>query len=102
MKKSVERLVVGGREYPCRITMGAMLRYKEETGRDAADISDSTDIMTFLWCCVRSACNADHLHFDMSLMDFLDAVDAGQAAGFAGQLAEDTVSVKKKRQLFKR
>ena len=28
------RISVGGRELPCRLTMGAMLLFKRETGKD--------------------------------------------------------------------
>ena len=62
--------------YPCRPTMGAMLRFKRETGREVTDISEDaiTDLCTFLWCCVVSASKADNVNFDMPLMDFADSI----------------------------
>lgn len=33
--KKINRINVGGRELPCRVTMGAMVRFKRETGKDA-------------------------------------------------------------------
>ena len=56
--------------------MGAMLRFKRETGKEVTDMDGGslTDICTFLWCCIVSACKADGITFDMSLMEFADAV----------------------------
>ena len=43
---------VDGQKFPCRPTMGAMLRFKQETGREVTEMKgDSlTDICTHLWC----------------------------------------------------
>ena len=53
-----------------------MLRFKRETGRDATQMEGGSinDICTFLWCCVCSACKADGIEFNMSLMDFADNI----------------------------
>ena len=73
----MKRIKVNGQEYPCRITMGAMLRYRNETGNDVGTMrsDDLSGLITFLWCCVASACNADRVEFGMSLMDFADRID---------------------------
>lgn len=73
--KKVE-ITINGKSYPCRQTMGAMLRFKRETGKEVTDMDGGslTDICTFLWCCIVSACKADGIPFDMSLMEFADAV----------------------------
>ena len=56
--------------------MGAMLRFKNETGREVTDIDGGfSDLCTYLWCCVVSACNKDNMNFDMSLMDFADSIN---------------------------
>ncbi len=56
--------------------MGAMLRFKRETGREVTEIDPSSlsDLCTYLWCCVVSACKHDGVEFDMSLMDFADSI----------------------------
>ncbi len=86
--KKVE-IVINGKAYPCRETMGAMLRFHRETGRDATkmDPSSVSDLCTYLWCCVSSACKADGTDFGMSLMDFADAVTAGDMTAWAAGLA---------------
>lgn len=67
---------INGKAYPCRPTMGAMLRFKNETGREVTDTDNGfSDLCTYLWCCVVSACSKDNINFDMSLMDFADSID---------------------------
>lgn len=70
-------ITINGKHYPCRQTMGAMLRFKQETGREITDIEQGnfSDICTFLWCCVVSACKHDGVEFGLSLMDFADSID---------------------------
>jgi hypothetical protein len=69
-------VVVNGVAYPCHPTMGAMLRFKKETGKEITEIkSDSlTDLCTYLYCCVASASSASGKAFGMSLMEFADAL----------------------------
>ena len=69
-------ITVNGVAYPCGLTMGAMLRFREQTGRDVSQIDPTnfTDLCTYLWCCVVSASNRENKSFDMSLMDFADAL----------------------------
>lgn len=95
---SMMKVNVGGTEYPCRVTMGAMLRYKRETGRDISDISERlTDVVTWLWCCVASACAADGVEFGFSLQDFADRVEPSQMNAFiaAQNAATDSGGEKK-------
>lgn len=66
---------IDGQEYPCRQTMGAMLRFKQETGKEVTEIGGNlSDICAYLFCCVASACKKDNVPFDMSLMDFADSI----------------------------
>lgn len=59
------------------MTMGAMLRFKRETGREVSEMDEKSlsDLMTLLWCCVASASRADNLSFSYSLEDFCDKID---------------------------
>lgn len=80
---SMMKVNVGGTELPCRVTMGAMLRYKRETGHDISEISEQlTDVVTWLWCCVASACAADGVEFGYSLQDFADRVEPSAMNAF--------------------
>ena len=69
-------ITINGQAYPCRQTMGAMLRFRRETGREVTQMGADalSDMAVYLWCCVRSACQADGVAFDMDLMAFLDSL----------------------------
>lgn len=75
MKEKVE-VIINGEAFPCRTTMGAMLRFKRETGKEINEVADwsFTNLCTFLWCCVASASKADGKNFNLSLIDFADSV----------------------------
>lgn len=69
-------VTINGAAYPCRPTMGAMLRFKKETGKEITEITDKsfTDLCTYLYCCVASASAADKVNFNLSLLEFADAL----------------------------
>ena len=73
----MQKIVVNGKEYPCRITMGAFLLFHEKTGREANEMSSKSlsDLIIFIWCCIKSACRADKVEFDMTVEEFADASD---------------------------
>lgn len=80
----MNKIEINGKQYPCRVTMGAMLRFRNEAGKDVTQLNsdDIGDLVTLLWCCVASASNADGVEFDMSLMDFADSLDPETVTGF--------------------
>ena len=66
---------INGKAYPCRQTMGAMLRYREMTGKEVTEIEGAlSDLCAYIYCCVVSACKRDSVEFDMSFMDFADSI----------------------------
>jgi hypothetical protein len=69
------KITFDGKEYPIKMTMGAMLRYEQETGKKANDVGDGVvENTVLLWCCIKSACAHDKVAFDVSLMDFADNI----------------------------
>ena len=83
-------ITIDGKRYPCRQTMGAMLRFKEETGRDVTEMGNGfSDMCVFLWCCIVSACKHDGIDFGMSLMDFADAVSPEDMETWSGSARSD-------------
>lgn len=94
---------VNGTAYPCSPTMGAMLRFKRETGREITEIDPSSfsDLCTYLWCCVVSASKREGKEFGLSLMDFADAISPEDMAAWneavtAGQTNDDAGNGEKK------
>ena len=55
---------INGTQYPCRLTMGALLAFKRQTGQDISSFKEEVDIekmLILLGCCIESACRADGL-----------------------------------------
>lgn len=73
----MKKIHINGQAYPVRMTMGALLRFKRETGKDVSEIkgNDIADMAILLWCCVASASKADGVEFNLSLEAFADALD---------------------------
>ena len=68
-----------GKEYPNRVTMGAMIDFKRETGKDVNEIGADMELLTmFMFCCVRSACRADEVTFDLGFERFADGIDLSE------------------------
>lgn len=78
-------VTINGKVYPCRPTMGAMLRFKKETGKEVTEITSNSfsDLCAYLYCCVASASAADKVPFEMSLMDFADALNPEDMTAWA-------------------
>lgn len=94
----MRKLLISGKEYPCRTTMGAFLRFKQETGRDVSQMAqdDLADLVTFMWCCVKSACAVDGVEFGMTLMEFADALDLSDTEAFSRSLEVEDPQAQKK------
>lgn len=88
---------VGGRSLPMRVTMGAMLRFKRATGHDVKNLrsDDIEEVITFIWCCVVSACKADGLPDIPDLETFADAIGPDDLQEMYGALGVDAEMSKK-------
>lgn len=84
-------IVVNGHRYPCRPTMGAMLRFKRETGREVTELDGKsvTDLCTYLYCCVQSAAELAHKPLEMDLMTFADNISPEDMEQWGRQLEAD-------------
>ena len=91
MSKGTIHVTIDGTSYPCRMTMGAMLRFKRETGREVSEITEGSisDVAVLLWCCVTSACKADGIPFTMSLEDFCDNVSTEDMDAMSDAISEE-------------
>lgn len=77
---------VGGKRYPYRETMGAMLSFKEETGLDAP--VDTEDSVRYMYHVVRSNCRRNGEEFKLSFQEFADALDGEEFIRVTAFLAE--------------
>lgn len=82
MKKT--KIKVGDKEFPCRVTMGAMVRFKNESGKDVSKLEKTniSELVLFVYCCVKSACNADKVEFDYDFQSFADLMEPDVANSF--------------------
>lgn len=55
------KININGTYYPCRLTMGALLAYKRQTGQDIGELEASNieNVLILLGCCLESTCRAD-------------------------------------------
>ena len=91
--KKIE-ITINGKAYPCRQTMGAMLRFKQETGKEVTELDNSfSDLCVFLWCCIVSACKHDGIEFNLSLMDFADSVSPEEMTAWTDAVKEQQAEV---------
>ncbi len=69
--------------------MGAMLRFKQQTGKEISEIDANsfTDLCTYLWCCVASASKREGKEFNLSLMDFADNLTPDDMAEWSQSVA---------------
>lgn len=92
-------IIVNGVAYPCKPTMGAMLRFKKETGKEVTELTGDnfSDLCVYLYCCVVSACAAEKIGFELSLMEFADALSPEDMQAWTERLQSDAGDSKKKR-----
>nr|DAV78519.1 MAG TPA: tail assembly chaperone protein [Caudoviricetes sp.] len=94
----MNKIKIYGKEYPARVTMGAMRRYKRETGQDVSLMGNDIDLLvTFMYCCIVSACNADDVPFDMDMDKFADGLGMDDLNGFAESISPARSDSKKKK-----
>lgn len=85
----MKTIEICGKMYPCRVTMGAMVRFKRASGRDVSKLQtdDLSDLCLFIWCCVASACNADKVEFNYDFDSFADNVELSDIQNFYSEMA---------------
>ena len=95
---------INGRAFPCRMTMGAMLRFRRLTGKEVSEMvgGSVSELATLLYCCTASACSADGVEFGMSLDEFCDLIGPEDmermSAGIRADESGDDGSNKKPRE----
>lgn len=90
MKRSVS-ISIGGESYPCSPTMGAMLRFKELTGKEVTEINAGSlsDLAKYLWCCIVSGCKREGKEFGLTMMDFADMVGIDEMTAWQRSVADN-------------
>ena len=79
----MKRIMIQGTQYPFRLTIGAMMRYKELTGEDFSQFKgdDMQKVAVIIQCGIRSACRAEGVPVpQVSLEELMDYIDLEQVA----------------------
>lgn len=86
----MNKLTIAGKAYPCRVTMGAMVRFKHESGKDVSRLGqdDIAELVLFIYCCVKSACNADGVAMELDFETFADSLEPTSVNDFYATMAE--------------
>lgn len=80
--------------------MGAMLRFKEVTGKEVTEIKpknkDLHDLCALLWACTTSACKREGVEFNMDLMTFADSIDPADMAAWERSFNKEAAGTEEK------
>ena len=96
----MKKVTINGVGYPFRLTLGAMLAYKRETGEDFSKFNgeDMEKMLCILFNGIKSACRAEEIASPyQSAEEIADYVDMEQIGKlFASQGVADGDDAKKK------
>lgn len=94
----MNKVIICAKEYPSRVTMWAMIDFKHETGKDVNEIgADIEQLTMFMYCCVRSACRADKVDFQLTFEQFADGINLDDFTSFQNGMAMEENGAKKKK-----
>lgn len=66
---------IKGENYPLRVTLGAQMLFKQDTGKEVSEMEGVEEFGKYLYYCARSAAIADNIEFNVTLEEFLHAFD---------------------------
>lgn len=94
----MNKVIIYAKDYPSRVTMGAIIDFKRETGKDVNEIGTDIEQLTmFMYCCVRSACRADKVDFTLTFEEFADGINLEDFTAFQNGMATEEDGAKKKK-----
>ncbi len=88
-----KQITINGIVYPFRLTIGAMVRYKQITGRDFSEFKgDMEGLGVIIQCGIQSACKAEGVPAPPFEGDgLLDYIGLDEATDLLGLKADDGV-----------
>lgn len=84
----MNRIRIEGTEYPCYMTLGAMLQYKRMTGHEVTDMdgAELSLLIILLFCCVQSCCRKEGISFPYKdEMEMADRMGQNDLIGWQSQ-----------------
>lgn len=80
---------INNTEYPCRLTMGAMLEFRRRTGQEVTEMqgTDIALVIMLIFCCLVSSCRADGV--ELPFKDEMDMADHMSPEDLSGWQSEN-------------
>ncbi|MBV5323219.1 hypothetical protein JZU51_00320 [bacterium] len=66
---------INGKNYQLRVTLGAQLLFRQDTGKEVSEMSGVEEFGKYLFYCAKSAAIADGTEFAITQEQFLHAFD---------------------------
>lgn len=99
-------IAINNTEYPCRLTMGAMLEFKRRTGLEVTEIqgTEISLVIMSIFCCLISSCRADGVELPFKdEMDMADHMSPEDLAGWQNEnFQPEVVSLESEKPLSKK
>lgn len=86
---------IDGVSYRANGSLGAMLLFKEQTGKEVNEINGLSDTIVWLWCCVKSGSAKSSNPLTLSCQEFADACTMDVLDEWTKAQATDRESKKK-------
>lgn len=85
------RIEIKGKEYPCRLVMGALLMYKRESGEDVSEMKsdDMEKVLLLMWCCLKCSCQAEGVSFDYDFESFCNLITPDDVSAWNSSIGEE-------------
>ena len=80
---------IQGKRIPVRMTMGALLSFKEKTGKDVSELTslDTTGMLVLILCCIESVCRADGIELEgVDMTHLADYITSEEMSAMAKDL----------------
>ena len=97
----MNEIEINGKKYPMRMTMGAILRFKNMTGHEPDQkhlTGNIEETVIFVYCVIKSACNAEKVAFDIPKEDFADMLSPDEFTQISAKLTVDPAPSPKKKE----
>ena len=83
----MKQIIINGTAYPCRLTVGVLKRYKDQTGKELDEVKDIFSVSELLYMALQATCKREHVPFPYdSTEELMDDLDVSEIAGISEAL----------------
>jgi len=83
----MKQVTINGTTYPCRLTVGVLKRYKDQTGKEVEDVRDIFSISELLFMALQSTCRKEKVPLPYaSAEELMDDLDLSEMNGITESL----------------